>query len=255
MSLTQSGFLTSWLMLWKVNAVFHSLVAPSQRSQAPLADSGYGSNSSFNSTSSRSMSTQAGQRNITDMFSPNTMRVTSGSRNNNSQANRSTGSNSSSFNTSNSYDSSNISRNMNGFSNSGNSFSNAPAGRGSARQPLAVVTGNTRNSGNNFNQSGGGMTGNSRNFGSNLNQSGGSSRLPITGGGDADGENKIVCNCGNDALQLTVRKEGPNTGKQTILFIFYPPNSNNLKNKKIQCWHKSGDVLRQIIFRKVFKII
>ena len=25
--------------------------------------------------------------------------------------------------------------------------------------------------------------------------------------------NNIVCNCGNDAVQLTVRKEGPNTGK------------------------------------------
>lgn len=31
----------------------------------------------------------------------------------------------------------------------------------------------------------------------------------------ADGDDKaIVCNCGNDALQLTVRKEGPNTGRQ-----------------------------------------
>ena len=170
------------------------------------------------------MSTQAGQRNIADMFSPNTMRVTSGSRNSNSQANRTTGSNSSSFHTSNSHSNSNNSRNMNGLNNSGNYFNNTPVGRGGgARQPLAVVTGNARNSGNNFNQSRGGMagnrggmTGNSRNYGNNLNQSGGSSMLPVTAGGDGD-ENKIVCNCGNDALQLTVRKEGPNTGTVKVL--------------------------------------
>ena len=100
---------------------------------------------------------------------------------------------------------------MNGFSNSSNSFNNTPGGRGGARQPLAVVTGNARNSGNNFNQSRGGMTGNSRNYGNNSNQSVGSSRLPMAAGDNGD-ENKIVCNCGNDAIQLTVRKEGPNTG-------------------------------------------
>ena len=193
--------------------------APSQRSQAQFPDSGYGSNSSFNSTGSRSMSTQVGQRNIADMFTPNTMRVTSGSRNNNSQANRTSGSNSSSFNSSNSHSSSNNSRNMIGLNNSGNSFNNTPVGRGGgARQPLAVVTGNARNSGNNFNQSRGGMAGNSRNYGNNLNQSGGSSMLPMTAGGDGD-ENKIVCNCGNDALQLTVRKEGPNTGTVKVLTV------------------------------------
>ena len=34
------------------------------------------------------------------------------------------------------------------------------------------------------------------------------------GGEDGDGDaNAIVCNCVEDAVQLTVRKEGPNTGK------------------------------------------
>ncbi|KAJ8319013.1 hypothetical protein KUTeg_004104 [Tegillarca granosa] len=37
-----------------------------------------------------------------------------------------------------------------------------------------------------------------------------------TGGDSGRGgdENAIVCNCGDDAIQLTVRKEGPNTGRQ-----------------------------------------
>jgi len=46
-------------------------------------------------------------------------------------------------------------------------------------------------------------------------------RLPlatVTGsannlGGAGDSGNNVVCNCGEDAKQLTVKKEGPNTGK------------------------------------------
>ena len=171
--------------------------ANSQRSQTSVADSGYGSNSSFNSTGSRGMSTQATQRSVADMFSPNTMRVTSQSSNLNSQQNRT--------NIQNSFNSNN-SRIMNGVNNSNNPGRPVPVGRGNSRPPLAVVTGNTINSGNR----------NSGNSGNNFNQSRTSSyRLPTATGdaGDTDG-NEIVCNCGNDALQLTVRKEGPNTGKQ-----------------------------------------
>ena len=165
------------------------LDAASQRSQASVPDSGYRSNSSFNSTGSRSMSTQASQRSVADMFSPNTMRVTSQSRNVNSQQNSSRNMNSNSFNNSNN------TRNMNGFNNSRNS-----AGSGNSRQPLAVVTGNSRNSGS--------FTG------SNFNQSGSSSNNT-----NPDGENQIVCNCGNDAVQLTVRKEGPNTGNNYVSLL------------------------------------
>ncbi|XP_060606708.1 DNA topoisomerase 3-alpha-like isoform X2 [Ruditapes philippinarum] len=32
--------------------------------------------------------------------------------------------------------------------------------------------------------------------------------------GNSESGNNVVCNCGNDAIQLTVRKEGPNTGRQ-----------------------------------------
>ena len=35
------------------------------------------------------------------------------------------------------------------------------------------------------------------------------------------GDKAIVCNCGNDAVQLTVRKEGPNTGKYYTSFIYF----------------------------------
>ena len=48
---------------------------------------------------------------------------------------------------------------------------------------------------------------------------GGNSRVPLstmTGNApaaeDSGESNAVVCNCGNDAVQLTVRKEGPNTG-------------------------------------------
>ena len=37
---------------------------------------------------------------------------------------------------------------------------------------------------------------------------------PQAGEGDS---NAIVCNCGQDALMLTVRKEGPNTGNTPSL--------------------------------------
>ena len=33
-------------------------------------------------------------------------------------------------------------------------------------------------------------------------------------GGEDDPNNRVVCNCGDDASQLTVRKEGPNTGER-----------------------------------------
>ena len=212
--------------------------ATSQRSQASVPDSGYGSNSSFNTTGSRSMSTQATQRSISDMFSPNSIRVTSQSTNSNTQKNQT--------NPQNSFNNSTNSRTMNGYSSSSNTRG-TPTGRGNSRPPLAVVTGNTVNSGNrnsgswtsgnagnNYNQSRNVNVGNSS--GNNFNQSrnvnvGNSSgnnfnqsrnvNLPNAGGdaGNGDEANEIVCNCGNDALLLTVRKEGPNTGKQYMFFI------------------------------------
>jgi len=57
-----------------------------------------------------------------------------------------------------------------------NSFNKQTPRTGSARTPLATVTGSALNSGN------------------------------------SDSNNSVVCNCGNDAVLLTVRKEGPNTG-------------------------------------------
>ncbi|KAM7372316.1 hypothetical protein PAMP_009493 [Pampus punctatissimus] len=48
-------------------------------------------------------------------------------------------------------------------------------------------------------------------------------RLPPGGGGDTDtNSDVIVCNCGQDALLLTVRKEGPNQGRQ-----FYKCNAGS----------------------------
>ena len=35
------------------------------------------------------------------------------------------------------------------------------------------------------------------------------------GGGDAGDANNVVCNCGEDAVLRTVRKEGKNTGQVT----------------------------------------
>ncbi|CAH1794681.1 unnamed protein product [Owenia fusiformis] len=37
---------------------------------------------------------------------------------------------------------------------------------------------------------------------------------PVSRGGEGDGENSTVCNCGEDAVERTVRKEGPNTGRK-----------------------------------------
>ncbi|WAQ96032.1 TOP3A-like protein [Mya arenaria] len=88
-----------------------------------------------------------------------------------------------------SFDSNFSSQTQTGSSN----FSQIPTGRnsvkksksntqnsrtGSDRVPLATMTGNVMDSGNN------------------------------------DSANSVVCNCGNDAVLLTVRKEGPNTGRQ-----------------------------------------
>lgn len=59
------------------------------------------------------------------------------------------------------------------------------------------------------------------NMGSTQNSRAGSNRLPlatVTGNavncGNEDSGNAVVCNCGSDAVLLTVRKEGPNTGRQ-----------------------------------------
>ncbi|XP_071107508.1 DNA topoisomerase 3-alpha-like [Haliotis cracherodii] len=72
---------------------------------------------------------------------------------------------------------------------------------------------NTNSSYNNSSRNNTSFTGNHR---------GGNSRPPLTtmpqpnpmapGGGPGDSGSAIVCNCGTDAMQLTVRKEGPNTG-------------------------------------------
>ena len=36
-------------------------------------------------------------------------------------------------------------------------------------------------------------------------------------------ENDVVCNCGQDAISLTVRKDGPNQGKNYHpIFCFFP---------------------------------
>lgn len=72
---------------------------------------------------------------------------------------------------------------------------------------------NTNSSYNNSSRNNTSFTGNHR---------GGNSRPPLTtmpqpnpmapGGGPGDSGSAIVCNCGTDAMQLTVRKDGPNTG-------------------------------------------
>ncbi|XP_005098681.1 DNA topoisomerase 3-alpha [Aplysia californica] len=57
------------------------------------------------------------------------------------------------------------------------------------------------------------------------------------GDGDAgDRDRAIVCNCGNDAIQLTVRKEGPNTGRQ-----FYKCSGQNGSNCNFFMWADEGD--------------
>ncbi|KAK2894107.1 DNA topoisomerase 3-alpha isoform X2 [Channa argus] len=47
-------------------------------------------------------------------------------------------------------------------------------------------------------------------------------QLPPSGGGVDTNRDAIVCNCGQDALLLTVRKDGPNQGRQ-----FYKCNAGN----------------------------
>lgn len=69
--------------------------------------------------------------------------------------------------------------------NSGRTNQDSFHSSSSARKPLATMSGNEGNSGN------------------------------------TDGGNEVVCNCGNDAIQLTVRKEGPNTGNLSQFAVRY----------------------------------
>ncbi|XP_066952227.1 DNA topoisomerase 3-alpha-like [Macrobrachium rosenbergii] len=57
-------------------------------------------------------------------------------------------------------------------------------------------------------------TNNNRSVNNNSGHSSSYVRPSWNGGGNTERENAIVCTCNEDAILLTVRKEGPNTGRQ-----------------------------------------
>ncbi|XP_052264208.1 DNA topoisomerase 3-alpha-like isoform X2 [Dreissena polymorpha] len=145
---------------------------PSQRSTGVTQsrnDSGIGS--TFNSTNSRNFSTQSSVQ--SNHVFPNNPRSGNSFTANNS------------WNDESAFNDSFDLENANGLINQSVRLTNKKniggtqnSRTGSARLPLATVSGNARNDGNN------------------------------------DSANSVVCNCGIDAIQLTVKKEGPNKGRQ-----------------------------------------
>ncbi|KAL4241091.1 DNA topoisomerase 3-alpha [Mactra antiquata] len=80
---------------------------------------------------------------------------------------------------------------------------------------------NNRNSRNNMNTSQNNLTQRTNNWSNQNSNNTNDFRTPLgivntnsRTTDSSDSGNAVVCNCGNDAIQLTVRKEGPNTGRQ-----------------------------------------
>lgn len=93
-----------------------------------------------------------------------------------------------------------------------------------SRSPLRPPRGRGRGSRGSHNASSSSRDSGFSSFGSSQSQP-----RPSWGGtanGSEDQENAIVCNCNEDAIMLTVRKEGPNTGKnarleESCVFFFF----------------------------------
>ncbi|XP_052784926.1 DNA topoisomerase 3-alpha-like [Mya arenaria] len=143
------------------------------RGQSRRDDSGIGSSFGSNG-SSRQFSTQSSMQSTFPRNTPNQARNQSWG-----DQNMFDDSFDSNFSSQTQTGSSNFSQIPTGRNSVKKSKSNTQNSRtGSDRVPLATMTGNVMDSGNN------------------------------------DSANSVVCNCGNDAVLLTVRKEGPNTGRQ-----------------------------------------
>ena len=67
---------------------------------------------------------------------------------------------------------------------------------------------------------------------------------PQTGEGDS---NAIVCNCGQDALLLTVRKEGPNTGNTPCL--------NSCIETRDRYWYLIVDTIPNIDSKREISVV
>lgn len=112
--------------------------------------------------------------------------------------------------------------NSNRQNNNNNSSFPSPSSTFS-RSPLRPPRGRGRGSRGSHNASSSSRDSGFSSFGSSQSQP-----RPSWGGtanGSEDQENAIVCNCNEDAIMLTVRKEGPNTGKnarleESCVFVF-----------------------------------
>ncbi|XP_071943827.1 DNA topoisomerase 3-alpha-like [Antedon mediterranea] len=109
----------------------------------------------------------------------------------------------------------NSSRNNNGTSSRGSG-----SNRGQRNMSSFMSNSSSASSSSGYGSSSSGYGSSSSSFSSSSfqNQSSFSSmaRQPLSSlpTQNSDGGNEVVCNCGNNAVTLTVRKEGPNTGKQ-----------------------------------------
>ncbi|XP_022093607.1 DNA topoisomerase 3-alpha-like [Acanthaster planci] len=103
----------------------------------------------------------------------------------------------------------------------GGAFGTGGAGFGSGRRGGGARGGGGAGFGGPNQRGGRGFSSNAPQSRPPLNQlpAGGQSFFAGSGG---SGDNAVVCDCGNDALKLTVKKEGPNNGRQ-----FYKCNSGN----------------------------
>lgn len=106
--------------------------------------------------------------------------------------------------------------NSNRQNNNNNNNSSFPSPSSTfSRSPLRPPRGRGRGSRGSHNASSSSRDSGFSSFGSSQSQP-----RPSWGGtanGSEDQENAIVCNCNEDAIMLTVRKEGPNTGKNARL--------------------------------------
>ncbi|XP_066952074.1 DNA topoisomerase 3-alpha [Macrobrachium rosenbergii] len=82
-------------------------------------------------------------------------------------------------------------------------------------------------------------TNNNRSVNNNSGQSPSYVRPSWNGGGNTERENAIVCTCNEDAILLTVRKEGPNTGRQ-----FYKCAKPQGTGCNFFLWADEGDNVR-----------
>ncbi|XP_038064080.1 DNA topoisomerase 3-alpha-like [Patiria miniata] len=141
-----------------------------------------------------------------------------------------------------------------GGANGGGGFGGGGANRGGG-----FGRGGGANGGGGFRGGGGARGGGSSGFSSNVPQS----RPPLNqvpaggqsffaGSNSNGGENAVVCNCGSDALRLTVKKEGPNNGRQFYkcnsgdcnFFLWADENAtptNPSTNQSVSSWNAGGN--------------